>query len=37
MPPDNSGYMVAAYIIVGVVVVGYFVSLWVRVKDAEKK
>jgi hypothetical protein len=37
MPPDNSSYMVAAYVIVAVVVVGYFVSLWVRVKDAERK
>ena len=33
-PPDNSGYMIAAYIIVSVLVVGYALSLVRRVKKA---
>ncbi len=28
--PDNSGYMMAAYVVVAVVVVGYAWSLWRR-------
>jgi hypothetical protein len=28
--PDNGSYMVAAYVVVCVVVVGYAVSLWRR-------
>jgi hypothetical protein len=30
MPPDNSGYALAAYGIVGAVYLGYTVSLWLR-------
>ena len=32
MPPDNAGYMVAAYIVAGVVYLGYAVSLWRRAR-----
>lgn len=32
MPPDNGGYMVAAYIVTALVVVGYAVSLFVRAR-----
>jgi hypothetical protein len=28
--PQNSGYMVAAYIVTAVILVGYAVSLWRR-------
>lgn len=30
MPPDNGAYMIAAYVVAGVVYVGYAWSLWVR-------
>lgn len=32
MPPENSGYAIAAYLIVAVVYLGYTISLWVRAK-----
>ncbi len=32
MPPDNGGYMVAAYVVTAVILVGYAVSLWRRAK-----
>lgn len=28
--PDNSGYMIAAYLVVAVVLAGYAASLWRR-------
>ena len=28
MPPDNAGYMVAAYVITAVILVGYAARLW---------
>jgi hypothetical protein len=31
-PPHNAGYMVAAYIVAPVILVGYLVSLWARVR-----
>jgi len=31
-PPDNGEYMVAAYLIVAVVVLGYSLLLWVRAR-----
>jgi CcmD family protein len=34
MPPDNGGYMVAAYVITAVVLVGYAVLLVRRAKRA---
>jgi hypothetical protein len=37
MPPDNAGYMVAAYIVTAVILVGYAVGLWRRVRKAEKR
>ena len=33
-PPDNGGYMVAAYLIVAVLVLGYAVSLIRRARKA---
>jgi hypothetical protein len=36
MPPDNGGYMVAAYVVAGVVYLGYVVSLFVRARRAVK-
>jgi len=30
MPPDNSGYAIAAYVIVGAVYGAYTISLWLR-------
>ena len=30
MPPDNGSYMIAAYIVVGVIYLGYAISLAVR-------
>jgi hypothetical protein len=32
MPPDNSGYMIAAYVVAGVVYLGYAWSLWRRAR-----
>jgi len=37
MPPDNAGYMVAAYVVTAVILVGYAVGLWRRAKKAEKR
>ncbi len=37
MPPDNGGYMVAAYIITAVVALGYAVSLFVRIRAAKRR
>jgi len=31
-PPDNAGYMIVAYLVTAVIVVGYAWSLWVRSK-----
>jgi CcmD family protein len=30
--PQNGGYLIAAYLVTPVILVGYLVSLWVRVK-----
>jgi len=35
-PPANGGYMVAAYVVAWAILVGYFVSLWRRARDATK-
>jgi len=32
--PQNGGYLIAAYIVTPVILVGYLVSLWRRVKRA---
>ena len=34
MPPENGGYMVAAYVLTAVILVGYAVGLWRRAKRA---
>ena len=31
-PPQNSGYMIAAYVIAGVIVIGYTLSLYLRAR-----
>ena len=30
--PENGGYMIAAYIVVGVILVGYALSLYLRTR-----
>ncbi len=30
MPPDNGGYMIAAYVVTAVILVGYVLLLWRR-------
>jgi hypothetical protein len=32
MPPENGGYMIAAYVVAPVILVGYTVWLWKRSK-----
>jgi hypothetical protein len=34
MPPENSGYMIAAYVVTAVILVGYVVSIWRRAMRA---
>ncbi len=34
MPPDNAGYMVAAYVLTAVILLSYAASLWRRAKKA---
>jgi hypothetical protein len=34
MPPDNAGYMVAAYVVTAVILAGYALSLWGRARRA---
>jgi hypothetical protein len=34
MPPDNGSYMVAAYVVTAVILVGYAVGLWRRARRA---
>jgi hypothetical protein len=31
-PPQNAGYMIAAYVVAPVILVGYLASLWRRVR-----
>jgi hypothetical protein len=33
-PPQNAGYMIAAYVVAPVILVGYLASLWRRVRRA---
>jgi hypothetical protein len=33
-PPENSGYMIAAYVIAAVVLIGYWLALWRRAKNS---
>ena len=37
MPPDNGGYMVAAYVVTAVILVGYAVGLWRRARRADER
>jgi hypothetical protein len=37
MPPDNGGYMVAAYVVTAVILVGYAVGLWRRARRAMRE
>ncbi len=32
--PQNAGYMIAAYVVAPVILIGYLASLWGRVKKA---
>jgi hypothetical protein len=34
MPPDNAGYLVAAYVVTAVILVGYSLGLWRRARRA---
>lgn len=34
MPPDNGGYMIAAYVVTAVILVGYVLGMWRRVRRA---
>jgi hypothetical protein len=34
--PQNAGYMIAAYVVAPVILVGYLGMLWGRVKRAER-
>ena len=35
--PENAGYMIAAYVVAPVILGGYLVSLWGRVKRAGRR
>lgn len=37
MPPDNGAFMVAAYVVVAVVLVGYIISLLLRIRDQRRR
>jgi hypothetical protein len=37
MPPDNAGYMVAAYVVTAVILVGYAAALWRRARRAVRE
>jgi hypothetical protein len=37
MPPDNGSYMVAAYVVTAVILVGYALSLMMRAKRADRR
>lgn len=37
MPPDNTGYMVAAYVVAAVLLLGYALSLFIRIRRAKKE
>ncbi len=34
MPPDNGGYMIAAYVVTAVILVGYALAMWRRARRA---
>jgi hypothetical protein len=37
MPPDNGGYMIAAYVVTAVVLFGYTGQLWRRARAVVKE
>lgn len=37
MPPDNGAFMVAAYVVAAVLVVGYAVSLALRIRSERRR
>ena len=37
MPPENNGYMIAAYILTAVILVGYAIALWRRASGAVRR
>jgi hypothetical protein len=37
MPPDNGAFMVAAYVVAAVIVVGYAVSLALRIRSERRR
>jgi hypothetical protein len=37
MPPDNGAFMVAAYVVTAVIVVGYAVSLALRIREERRR
>lgn len=37
MPPDNGAFMVAAYVVVAVVLVGYIISLLMRIREQRRR
>jgi hypothetical protein len=37
MPPDNGTYMVIGYLVVGVIYLGYALSLILRAREERKK
>jgi len=37
MPPDNGAFMVAAYVVTAAVVLGYVVSLALRLRDERRR
>ena len=37
MPPENTAFMAAAYVVVAVVVVGYAISLLVRIREQRRR
>jgi hypothetical protein len=37
MPPENGGYMVAAYVVTAVILIGYSAGLWRRARKAVKR
>jgi len=37
MPPDNRGFMVAAYVVAAVILVSYALSLALRIRAARRR
>jgi hypothetical protein len=37
MPPENGGYMLAAYVVTAVILLGYGLSLWRRAARALRR